>query len=601
MYERNAIIIERYYNTMFGYNLKNNIKDNYTNYCKLIEQLEKYKNVSEEEEEIIIEYDIIANRIRDIQKKQDTLNKKNIQYQQERNMIFQNIDEDSYELQKSLDKSNSNISNIDEEIKENAQNFISIISEFTEKSLVRTNCGKNRRTIEKHYNRILNETLDNYKNIDINFVKKAKEFAEKDSSNIEDELKDKLSKNGEKEKIPFNEEAIEKAILLSVDIQKRETEILSNVYEKTNKLFSEIKNNTVKMEKHKKLILDSNCKLELISSIKDYLVQFLDNERLATVNGENEYDKLMEEACKSLSEDLIQINNLYALLIKEITRKVSKKMYNDLYNIEYIQNLEKNAEEFENQVKKLKLPVAVINPNHWRIEGMKRIYEIFNKIVIENYNQDLKKLIPIDDATSEDDNSIEKEHIEKFDETELISEFEDNQEVNNDETEQNNNDRLKTEIDKKIDMILGIDENNERKKDDIIDDEEDWDDNEQFNEETIIDDEDEFQDEEDDDDWDDEDIEDIEDDDDIWNDEEDWDDEEVFGNKEIKEQNNSADEDIYDDDEIDYDIWGNNITKNKDAHQAKENQHVEDWENEFINIGKKKKEKKKGFFEKFKK
>ena len=601
MYERNAIIIERYYNTMFGYNLKNNIKDNYTNYCKLIEQLEKYKNVSEEEEEIIIEYDIIANRIRDIQKKQDTLNKKNIQYQQERNMIFQNIDEDSYELQKSLDKSNSNISNIDEEIKENAQNFISIISEFTEKSLVRTNCGKNRRTIEKHYNRILNETLDNYKNIDINFVKKAKEFAEKDSSNIEDELKDKLSKNGEKEKIPFNEEAIEKAILLSVDIQKRETEILSNVYEKTNKLFSEIKNNTVKMEKHKKLILDSNCKLELISSIKDYLVQFLDNERLATVNGENEYDKLMEEACKSLSEDLIQINNLYALLIKEITRKVSKKMYNDLYNIEYIQNLEKNAEEFENQVKKLKLPVAVINPNHWRIEGMKRIYEIFNKIVIENYNQDLKKLIPIDDATSEDDNSIEKEHIEKFDETELISEFEDNQEVNNDETEQNNNDRLKTEIDKKIDMILGIDENNERKKDDIIDDEEDWDDNEQFNEETIIDEEDEFQDEEDDDDWDDEDIEDIEDDDDIWNDEEDWDDEEVFGNKEIKEQNNSADEDIYDDDEIDYDIWGNNITKNKDAHQAKENQHVEDWENEFINIGKKKKGKKKGFFEKFKK
>ena len=183
--------------------------------------------------------------------------------------------------------------------KENAQNFISIISEFTEKSLVRTNCGKNRRTIEKHYNRILNETLDNYKNIDINFVKKAKEFSEKDSSNIEDELKDKLSKNGEKEKIPFNEEAIEKAILLSVDIQKRETEILSNVYEKTNKLFSEIKNNTVKMEKHKKLILDSNCKLELISSIKDYLVQFLDNERLATVNGENEYDKLMEEACKS--------------------------------------------------------------------------------------------------------------------------------------------------------------------------------------------------------------------------------------------------------------------------------------------------------------
>ena len=103
MYERNAIIIERYFDKLFGYNLINNIKVNFSNYCGLIDASERYKEVSEEEEEIIIEYDIIANKIREIQKKQENLNKRNIQFQQERNELFQNIDEDANLIQKKLD------------------------------------------------------------------------------------------------------------------------------------------------------------------------------------------------------------------------------------------------------------------------------------------------------------------------------------------------------------------------------------------------------------------------------------------------------------------------------------------------------------------
>ena len=76
MYERNAIVLERYFNQMFGYNMKNNIKTNFKDYCDLVESLEKYKDITDEEDNIMQEYDSIANKIREIQKKQEILSKK---------------------------------------------------------------------------------------------------------------------------------------------------------------------------------------------------------------------------------------------------------------------------------------------------------------------------------------------------------------------------------------------------------------------------------------------------------------------------------------------------------------------------------------------
>ena len=116
-------------------------------------------------------------------------------------------------------------------------------------------------------------------------------------------------------------------------------------------------------------INDSRCKLDFINSIKEYLVQFLDNERITAVNGEKEHSKLMKEACKNLEEDLIQINNLYTLLLKEASKKITKKSYTELYNIEYLANLENKSNQYDEELKKLKLPVTVINPNYWRIDG----------------------------------------------------------------------------------------------------------------------------------------------------------------------------------------------------------------------------------------
>ena len=384
MYERNAVVLERYFNQMFGYNMKNNIKTNFEDYCELVDCLERYHNISEEEENVIQEYDSIANKIREIQKLQESLNKKNNKLQEERANIMQNVGENANSIQQKLDNVNNNIQEINNEIKENAQKFVDVVGEFNDKSLTRTECGRNRRSIESEYNKKLNNTLDNYQDIDFELEKKAKSFIEIETDGIEKEIREKIEKNGEKEKTPFNKDVISKAISLSIDIQKRETDILANIYDKTNRLFTEIKNNAVRIDRHKKIIQDSTCKLEFINAIKEYLIQFLDNERLTAVNGEEEHTKLMTEACKSLDEDLVQINNLYTLLLKEASRKISKKSYPELYNYEYLEVLKNKSEKFDVEIKKLNLPVTIINPNHWRIDGMQKIYDTFIKCVTES-------------------------------------------------------------------------------------------------------------------------------------------------------------------------------------------------------------------------
>lgn len=554
MYERNAIVLERYFNQMFGYNMKNNIQTNFRDYTELVECLEKYKDISEEEETIMQEYDSIANKIREIQKKQEILDKKNNKYQEERANIFQNIDENAEITQRKIDNVNNNIENLNEEIKQNAEQFVKIVDEFNKKTIVRTSCERNRRSVENKYNTKLNETLDNYKDIDTKFVRIAKQFVEIETDEIEEELKQKIEKNGEKEKIPFNIHVIKKAITLSVDIQKRKAEILSNIYEKTNKLFTEIKNNATKGNKHKKIIKDSKIKLEFIGAIEEYLIQFLDNERLTAVNGQEEHNKLMEEACKNLDEDLSQINNLYTLLLKEISKKITKKSYAELYNLDYLKELEAKSEEFEAEIKKLKLPVTIINPNYWRIEGMKKIYDVFYKSVTEEYGRDLSEYIP------KKENISEEEIKEEFDLEEEPEEKEQEEKITKKEKKtkiSNKEDDVKAEIDKKIDMILG------------------------------------FDDEEESDDWDDEDIEDSEDEDWEESDENDEDWEDDWGEDEI--------------DESDYDDWGeedNNEEEDEIEPESKElpkkTTREEAWENRYIRIQQKNK-KKKGFFDKFKK
>ena len=217
-------------------------------------------------------------------------------------------------------------------------------------------------------------------------------------------------------------------------------------------------------------------------------------------------------------------------------------MYKELYNAQYLKDLEKSADEFEKKISTLNLYGTIIDPNHWRVDGMKKIYTIFRDNVTQVYGRDLSEFeIKEEDNDDEEDDITVKEiptidtKINEKKEAQL-EDLKVDDSISIDKQKENNQTKeaQKTneeEFDEKIDMILGFNKkdskinspNNEIFKFEMQNDE-------------IINQEDEKLDLENDGFWDDEDLDD-EDAEDI-----DWEDEDI--------EENILDEDIDDDDEL---------------------------------------------------
>ena len=75
MYERNAIVLERYFEKKLGYQDTNNLKENFNNYCELLEKIEQFENEAEEEENASNEFDDISAQLVSIQQTQEKLYK----------------------------------------------------------------------------------------------------------------------------------------------------------------------------------------------------------------------------------------------------------------------------------------------------------------------------------------------------------------------------------------------------------------------------------------------------------------------------------------------------------------------------------------------
>ena len=449
MYERNAIVIDRYFSNIFEYDKKNNIKVNGNNYFELVDVLEKYQEASEIENNIMDEYEKTANKIKEIQKIQEGLNKKNLKYFESRKSLFENLDEDEEELKKEFDKIESEIRANENEIRNNTDRFIEGIKEFNEKSEVRSKCGRERRIIENDYQRILNLTIENYNNILKEKLREMKSFLKtEDKEEIKEQMKEKIQKNGAKEKVPFDSNVINKAIDTSLYIEGKKAEILLSIYDKTTKLLDEIKNDNVKIAKHKKQVKDSKSKLEFLNVITEYIILFLDNERMNTIGGENEHKKVMSEACNNLQNDLIEIQNMYSLLIKEINGKSTKKSYKELYNIDYLNALKEKEINFEKNISKLNMTGTVIYPDYWRIEGMQKIYDTFRTIMTDVYEVDLSEYEPLDITFEVKENVLENE-IDKVDEK------------NDEEIPEKEEDIADKEIDEKKEITLKFDNSEE--------------------------------------------------------------------------------------------------------------------------------------------
>ena len=468
MYERNAIVIDRYFASIFGYDNKNNLKNNSNNYFELVSNLEKYQQASEIENNIMEEFEKIASKIKETQKLQDVLNKRNLKYSENRKNLFESLDEEPENLRKKFDKIEEEIDKNNQEIKSNSEKFIEEIREFNEKSETRSICGRDRRNVENEYQKNLNATIDNFSNINKEKLKEAKAFVKSDNKQeAKDIIKERILKNGSKEKVPFDENVINTAIDTSTYIEEKKAEILLSLYDKTMRLLVEIKNDNVKIEKHKKIVKDSKSKLEFLNVISEYIILFLDNERMNTMGGEEEHKRIMAEACSNLQSDLLEIQNMYSLLIKEITGKSSKKAYKELYNIQYLIDLQDEEKKFEKSISQLNMIGTVIYPDYWRVEGMQKIYDTFKRIITEIYEKDnntenideveekLEEIEPeIESNNQNDDNDKQEKEEEK---SVIPEEITDEDEFHWDDDDEND----------ELNFGTGFLSNNEKEIDDI--------------------------------------------------------------------------------------------------------------------------------------
>ena len=563
MYERNAIVIDRYFSNLFGYEEKSNLKNNYTNYCQLVSKYKEYQEVTSKEDNIILEVEKIANEIKEIQNVQESFYKRTMKLQETRKRLFDDLDEDASDLKRKFDRIEEELEKNNIDVKNNEERFISQIAEFNTKSVTRSQYGKERRIVESDYRKIVNYTNENFSSINQNKISDASAFLKQESKEDEKQkITSQILKNGLKEKVPFNEEVITKAIDVATEMQEKRLEILLYAYDRTGRVLNEIKAENVKIDRHQKFINDANSKLALLNAVSEYIVLFLDNERMNVVGGIKEHKKLMDEACENFEKDMVQINNMYDLLLKEISGKTTKKIYKELYNPEYLLELLKEESNFEKSISKLNVMGTVIYPNYWRVEGMQKIYDVFKNVVSEDYGRDLSEFEPEQEKLSVDNND-EDEDTDFFDWGE-------------DQEEENEKEDTNIHLDLEDD-----DWDDEEDEDNVYDDEEDEDEDENI---------------------DDEDFEDYEDD--INEDDEDKTIDEILG---FYDAHNASEKDILDDDTID-DSEENDIDfdwedddDDDDDEQTIEDEIIEEDEEELIEEDEKeekKKRNKKGFFNK---
>lgn len=442
MYERSAIVLERYFEKLFSFNKDNNLKICFQNYENLLSGLDTYKEVITKEEKVLTEFDKIALEIEKIQKEQEKLCNSNFTQEDERNKIFNDLDGDPEEIEIKLRKIENTIDKNNERLKEIREEYIHALRIFEEKQKERKNCNKEKRVAEKDFLKNLQDAETESQGINSQDITRLQNFIDQEKEDIKTEIESIMIKNGKNEKIAFNKDVIKKAVEIRTDIANREAECYLQIYEKLNKLLQEANNDTIKLNKYKKTLRDVTVKLKFLNAEKEYIVSFLDNERMTAINGLKAHKQLMKEACSNFEKDIEQINNLYELLLRETTGKSTKKAYKELYNKTYLKDIEEKEKNFEEEKSNIKINIgAVINFNYWRIDGIKNIYHTFHDEITEKFEKDLSEY-KIDD---EEERIEEKENLEEkndIEEKENFIKIEDEDKIDyidNEEKDENEN------------------------------------------------------------------------------------------------------------------------------------------------------------------
>lgn len=417
MYERSAVVLERYFEDLFGLRKSNNLAQNYKNYCELFEKFNEFQIANNNEFEALEDFQAAEQTIEDIQAQEEKLYKKNAKFEYNRDLLFSDISQKPDEIQKCMEKLENDISKTQNSFITLRENFVESIRNYNEKKSILSKCKKARREAEAVYNSVFECAKQNIENIPEEYIETAKQFS---SNENQEELIDLMLENGKDEKIPFNNSVVRSAVKVACDVQKRLIEAYVEAFNKTNKLINELLEGAVSIELHEKTIRNIKAKLDFLAAEKDYLVQFLDYERIMVIHGKRMHRNLMLDAAENFNTDVAQIDNLYALLIREITNKSTKKAYKELYNKSYLVDIEENDEKFKKEKNKINLSTAtVMNTNYWRIEGIKNIYTVFYKEVVEIFGKDLDEF----EVPKEIDEDLEYESTPEEDTVQTVEEI----------------------------------------------------------------------------------------------------------------------------------------------------------------------------------
>lgn len=506
MYERSAIVLEKNFNTILGFDKKPNLKTIYKDYKEITEEIQKYQSILEEEDKVINEFDETANEIRKIQQEQKKLYKSNIKLEEDRNQLFDNLEDEPEVIEKKLLKIEITVSENNQKLEEIREKYIKTITEFEQKQQDRNACSKDKRAEEKKHLQLIEKITNDFKEIDKEMVKNIKTFISTDEEAVKTNIIEIMIENGKDERIPFNKAIIENAVNTRITIARREAECYMAIFEKTRRLLTELNNDDIKMDKYNKTLRDVSAKLAFLKAMKLYIVSFLDNERMSTINGIKIHNKLMEEACENFTADMEQVRKLYELIIREITNKSSKKAYKELYNKEYLKNIEDKEKNFEEEVNNIRVNAgAIINSNYWRIEEIKNIYDVFQNEVTQKFGKDLSEFQPQEENEEEIEEKTEiEDDIFKTkisdEDTEYVEEFEfddddEYDEADNEKEYYEDDEEYEDEDDEEYEDDYEEDEEYEDEYDDNFEDDDQYeDDGEEFDDEY----EDEYEDDEDD-------------------------------------------------------------------------------------------------------
>ena len=135
MYERSAIVLERYLDKLFGFNKEINLKENYENYKSIVEETKNYQTILEEEEDIIRKFDEVAECIQELQRKQNKISAANKKIEEYRIELFNELGDNPLVIEERLKKIEVSLDNNNEAAKQLSKEFVSNINIFIDNSI----------------------------------------------------------------------------------------------------------------------------------------------------------------------------------------------------------------------------------------------------------------------------------------------------------------------------------------------------------------------------------------------------------------------------------------------------------------------------------